>query len=105
MLDGKYVICEGLKKFSACIFPSFESYTSAIKYVIVSALAKRKSPTFWSYKIYRIESWHLIYFSLGTDVQCKIPQIFMKNRITKIFSGIIQKKIKVIPKGKLLMTF
>ena len=81
------------KKSSACIFPSFESYISTIKYVIVSALAKKKkSPTFWSYKIYRIESWHLIYFSLGTDVQCKIPRIFLKSRMTKIFSGIIQKK-------------
>ena len=76
MLDGKYVICEGLKKFSACTFPSFESYISAMKYVIVSALAKRKSPTFWSYKIYRIESWHLIYFSLGTDVQGQLNEFY-----------------------------
>ena len=30
------------KKSSACIFPSFESYISTIKYVIVSALAKKK---------------------------------------------------------------
>lgn len=54
------MLYEGLKKFSACIFLHL-SHTSAIKYVIVS-VAKRKSPTFWSYKIYRIESWHLIYF-------------------------------------------
>lgn len=88
-------------------FLHLRQHTSTIKYVTVPVLAKNIYIyiTFWSYKIYRIESWHLIYFSLDADVQCKFfLQGFMKIRITKKFQ-IQCVSVKIIPFGKLITTF